>query len=517
MPSDAVMTNVLEAVPDDAGVPYLSFSVRGIAWELSRPLNASTAPRDLCTFQSERLSVTRQIAGRFATELTSRDDLILAALSLALLFVIEGILTAVLLRTDRGAASSLGFSVRQFLDLARDFRFRSLFVVPLRSAPPSALHPAAPAPRAPRALNYRLLAFAAAVLLLTSALEAAILFLSTPNPIDVTNRQVSFTLVETLRPDWNLVRDHVGAAAVKPCTSIILEGVTQGNTRINPCLTASGAVERPDPFQLVDDDVDFQFQSRVHEFGAEHTITIAGEVAHYSARVYFTLGDRRRKLLRKRTHFFQRPARTAYLHRQFLAYLFNHYVRKTNDTRMNFARLNATDWHFEFDMNDQLPIIQLNRENVFRMVSAIKYTTKARGVFPRGPEAFRLGAAVLKASTGVRVTFPDLNDFDMGSGSTWPREALMWREESRVLNWFGLLVVLAAAIALYACLRFLLKPIGTAEIAGVWVGRKVGAEEGRGPAFMRLDESKFFKVEWDDTEDDDYSSGGTNWGSGSLV
>lgn len=490
-----VINDLLETLVDNRGDEYLAFNVSGIEFAVARPLNTSQALVNYCSFQSETLAVSRQAAGAFSTELTDRDDLILAILSLLLLFVIEGILTAILLRTYHGNVSNFGFSIRQFIELIRDFRLRAL--IRGRRGNNNNTKPVAKSK-----INFRLLILATVIVLFTSVLEGTVLFLSTPGLTNVTNAKAAFTLIEVVNPDWNQIRDHVGAATVKPCTSIILQGVDQGNTRVNPCLTASGDTsileDKDNVFTEADSNVTMAIVSDMHEFGADHEITI-GDVtgnssAKYIARAYFSLGDRRRKLLRKRSLYYTWEASVKFLHRQYVAFLFNHYVRKTNDTRMNFERLKKLEFTFETDTGPLINISQVSARQRFREAASQRHKTTVTGILPRGPEAFRLGTAVLKASTGIAVEGPDLNDYDMGSGSTWAREALMWREESRSLNWLSLTVVLCCALLIYGALRYLLKPIGTAEIAGAFVANAVGADIERGPAFLGADERKTFSV-----------------------
>lgn len=70
----------------------------------------------------------------------------------------------------------------------------------------------------------------------------------------------------------------------------------------------------------------------------------------------------------------------------------------------------------------------------------------------------------------------------------------MWQEEQRYLNWLLLCIILAVALGVFGILRYLLRPIGTAEIAGEFVAESVGAEVGRPVAFMSPNEKCCFSL-----------------------
>lgn len=475
---------------DNQGIPYLWYNASDIPRGGPVPYDPNVSSINVASFLSERMRVSKRSSALFSGDLTTRDDLILTILSLLLLLVIESILTAVLLRTYNGSASNFGFSIKQFIELARQFKFRGL----IRGNPVSAGRP-------PNKINVALLLVASATLILTFWVEVAVLWLSTPEFIEVTNRKAAFTYIETLRPDWNFIRDNAGSAANRPCLSITIVGnssgtVKQGNTRITPCLVATGDLSASVGFQTVSDEVDLKFETRNHLFGAEHQITIGKSSANYKMIVYYTLNDRRRNILYKRSYFLNHEAGTFYLHRQFVAFLFNEYVRRTNDTRMNLERLLALNLLFNSTVEDggDVVVSQINRQQKFKKVTSTLLTTTVRGVLPRGDAALRFAVAFLKGSTGVAVRGPDLNDMDSGSANMWASERKMWLEESRRLNWFTMTILLAAAVAVLIVLRYLLKPIGTAEIAGAYVSKQVGAELGRPVALMGRDEKTTFSL-----------------------
>lgn len=473
---------------DNRGESFLSYDVAEISFPPAVPVDPAAEGANYATFLSEVFPVTPRSTTRFSVDLTTRDDLILTILSLLLLLVIEAILTTILLRTYKGNVSNFGFSVKQFVELARDFKFRRL----LRGTP-------VPAGQPPRKINLRLLLVASATLVFTFGVEVAVLWLSTPELTQVTNRIAAFTYEETLRPDWNNIRDNAGSAANRPCISLSIissrgTNIEQGNTRITPCMTAIGDLSTELPFQRVSGDVDLEFETKNHLFGAEHRLTIGNWTASYKMIIYFTLNDRRRKILSKRALYFTHQQATYFMHRQFVAFLFNEYVRRTNDTSMNLDRLTQLEYDESVEDGKEIVVAQINRQERFRKVTSTRLTTKVRGVLPRGDAAMRFAVAYLKGASGLSVQGPDLNDMDIGSSSTWAAERRMWQEESRRLNWLTMTILLASAVGLLIALRYLLKPIGTAEIAAAYVGRLVGAEVGRPVGLMSRDEKSSFSL-----------------------
>lgn len=482
-------------------VPYLSFNVSQISFTPAIPDNATERAVNLTSFLSELLPVTPQSTNLFSTDLTSRDDLIIAFLSLALIFVIEGILTTILLRTYQGKISSFAFSVKHFVDLARDFHIHHLVPrLPIHSSDAKSRQLTQHASPRRTKINWTLLRVAVATLVFTFGLEVLVLYFSTPQLTTVTNAKASFSLIENIIPEWPEIHSNADSAPSKPCTTITLvphasnARIEQGTTRLAPCLTATGDLAPNEQFAVVDDAVDVSITTSTHEFGAEHSITIGEHTARYRTMVYFALHDRRRKILRKRAQYFTHHAAVFYVHMQYIAYLFNEYVNKTEDVRMNAERLANLQFSHNVTDGENIVVAQVNKQQRFRKVTSVYHETKVTGIIPRGPPALRFGIAFLKGSTGISLTGPDLNDMDIGSSSTWGEERVMWEEEERQLNWFMLCIVLAVALIVFGILRYLLKPIGTAEIAGEFVVRKVGADVGRPVAYMSRDERWGFSL-----------------------
>lgn len=474
----------------DDGKEYFTFNATTIK-EVFRPENV-TGAKDVCTFLSETIQINRKATGIFSTDLTatsddtSRDDLILAFLSLALLLVIEGILTSVLLRTYNGRTSNFSFSIRQFIDLAREFRLRRLIRSHQKASPQS---------QSPRRINVKLLIIATMILSFTFGLEVLVLFLSTPQDVPVTNRVVSFTLVEAVIPDWNEVRRNILLSSNRPCTAVTFSGVEQRENQLSACMASTLLSTSAQLFPVAKDKIDVTIQSNAHEFGAEHYLTIDGLPATFVARAYFALGDGKNRIMRKRASYFNKERAMGLVHKQFIAYLFNYYnLQRPGDAQMSLQRLKDLDFSFSTTNGPAVSIMQVRGKKRFRQVISTTHMTKVSGVIPSGPEALRFAQAVLKGSTAISLAGPDENDLEMGSGNTSSRLAVMWYETARTLNWLSLFVVFMIALAMYAFLRVLLKPIGTAEIAGFFVTEAVGADWDRPPAMLADDEKKYFEM-----------------------
>lgn len=479
---------------DNQNKPYLTFNVSQITHPPAIPINATEEGANFATFLSDTLKVKKRATSVFSTDLTNRDDVLLAILSLCLLLVVEGILTSILLRTYNGYVSNFGFSIKQFVELARDFKVR--YLIWGKRAQNKA---AGTAPSKKRKVNWRLLLVALLALTLTFGLEVAILYFSSPGYTDVYNTAASFTIEENFVPDWNEVRDNAGGAANRPCTALTIvsesgTAIEQGNTRITPCLSSTGNLNSTLPFERVTGPVEVEFITDTHEFGAEHYITIGELRGAYHTIIYFTLDERGRKIMRKRAYYFTTQASVFYKHQQFIAYLFNEYTRKTGDTSMNLESLQNLKFDTKVEDGPNVIIAQINKQERFRKVISTRHITRVTGIIPRGPPALRFAIAYLKGSTGLSVRGPDINDMDIGSSSTWGLERRMWQEESRQLNWLTLTITLVVSFVLLAILRCLLKPIGTAEIAGAFVTKQVGAQPGRAVTLMNGDERQTFSL-----------------------
>lgn len=487
-------------MPNDPSVPefvslldkfekqYFVFNLESVKKGSADLNNATETGADICTFLSETIKINRRATGTFSTDLTSRDDLTLAIISLILLLVIEGTLTTILLRSNRGRINTLGFSVKQFIELAREFKFRHL-LHGRRGNPRRKVG----ANRQRRKINIKLLVIASFILLFTFGLEVVILYLSSPQLTDVKNTLTAFQLTST-NPDWNEVHKNARAATIRPCTAIIFSGVDQGSSQISSCLTAQGLPDSVEGFERVTGNISVTIRTTVHEYGDEHNVKIGDLSANYSARAYFFLGDGKPRLMRRRVKFFNKEPHVGIMHKQVIAYLFTAYARETMDESLDIDVLNNLPFKFTSDYGPAMNIIQIKGRDRYRQVTSVDHTTVVKGPIPGGAPALQFAQAVFKGSIAVSLGGPDRYDLILGSSNTFGKEALMWRETSRSLNWLSLSILLGCALVVFGILRFVFKPFGTAEIAGAYVTGVVGAEKERPPALLADDERDNFSL-----------------------
>lgn len=452
---------------DTFNQPYFSINKKPIEPARAFPISVINKT-DITSFLSETLTVSPRFSTPFTTDLTSRDDIFLAISSIIIVALIEAMLTTVLLRSKSGQIHNVSFSIKHFLELAREFRFRFLVF---------GRHPSrvsANGMMVPRKVNYKLLFLAIFLLSSTLGLEAVLIFLTSPTTLMVTNRTASFSMVETILPDWNVIQKSMNSALTRPCNELRLENVEQGLTRINACLSSSGQTSDPEMFREINGPVDLNFTTDLHNYGGEHYLTIGNQTARFQSRVYFNLGDTQRKMMAKRSRFYQFEVQTILIHRLYIAYLFTHY------NRMNPHNQTLAIWQLqnllkrartEVKAGPDAVLIKLSTLPRYRSEATRRYETIMRGILPHGAEALRFAGVVLKASTGVRVTGPDLNDLDLGSASTFSREALMWKEKIRGLNWLSLLILIVLGVFCFLILKISLSPSSTTEIAEAVVKR----------------------------------------------
>lgn len=469
---------------DNEGLPYASFNPAIIANNEVRPLNASDVGINYCTFLSDTLELGRFATGRFSTDLTERDDLILAILSVALILVIEGTLATLLLRTKGGRVNSFGFSVKYFIELARGLKSSRLL---RRRKHGKQTHR--------KKLDVKLLLVACTILSFTFGLEVLILVLSTPLLRDVYNTDTSFQLKEIETPDWNQIKRHIDAAISRPCTAVTLSmhGIDQGKTQISACVSmnvnTSILGSSLDSFKEVDDEVEVKIVTHVHEFGSSHNITIGNVTANYLVRAYFTLGDEMIRIMTKRRFMFNFERRIEMLHKQYIAYLFSEYSRRTSDTRMNIDRLRNLNFTFTTGYGPVVNIVQIQHRQRFRQVASVEHITRVKGIIPTGVASFLFAQAVLKGAFGLGLAGPDRYDLGLGTGRTPPRPAVMWRETGRSLNWLSLTIWLIVSSVVLLLLRFLLNPTGTAEIAFLYVSGTAGS-----PLYLSEQDAQYFSL-----------------------
>lgn len=342
---------------------------------------------------------------------------------------------------------------------------------------------------------------ACTILSITFGLEILILFLSTPQLRDVYNTDTAFQLKEVEIPDWNQIKENIDAAINRPCTAVTLSmpGIDQGRTQISACvsmnLPTSMFTSSLDSFQVVDDEVDVKIVTHMHEFGSAHNITIGNVTANFIVRAYFTLDDTRIRIMTKRRFMFNFERRIEMLHKQYIAYLFSEYSKRTKDTRMNIERLHNLNFTFTTGYGPIVNIVQIPKRQRFRQVASVEHNTSVKGIIPTGMASFLFAQAVFKGAFGIGLSGPDRYDLILGTGQTPPQPAVMWRETGRTLNWVSLTIWLVLSSAVLFLLRFLLQPAGTAEMAFHYVSGAAG-----NPLYFSEQDAKYFSLPSDTSQ-----------------
>eukprot|EP00177_Eucheuma_denticulatum_P003960 GFKZ01007159.1.p1 GENE.GFKZ01007159.1~~GFKZ01007159.1.p1 ORF type:complete len:566 (-),score=64.00 GFKZ01007159.1:576-2081(-) len=431
----------------------------------------------------------------FRRDLTANDDIILAILSLILLLLIQDIVTTILLRTHHGQISTFSFSVAHVMSLARDFHFRPLFRGPARRAAPK------------RHINLKLLIFALFVIFLTFGLEVAVLFLTNQELTPIRNNTLSFELRHPFSPRWQSVRYHNTASLNRPCIAISLVNVDQSKTRVSACVTSNLSTLAFGPFRNNSLSVQMIMQTDIHEYGAEHTIRVDGQQVQYSARAFFNLDDGRPRIMQQRTRQRLVRERVAMLHRQLVAIMFSAYQRETGDRDMNLTRLRQLDNTIRFQEDDDPPetrrlvITEITRDDGTLAEVAVnprRFFTRVDGVIPVGEAAFQIAQQVFKSATAVsiqRQTGGNDTDLFVGEGLV-RRRSVVWKESGRVLNVVSLVIIVAGTALVLCIMRMVLRPVATAEMAGLMVKKGVGAAWDRPPLLLADDEHDRFEVPW---------------------
>lgn len=479
---------MFEVRNDKFGLPYWSVTEKEI--NESHILNISLIHEyDIAHFLSPLLVVKNRIAGPFREDLTGRDDVVLAFLSLILLLIIDGLVTTVLLRSIDGKISNFGFSVKQIVEFIREFSFRRIFKAPRRET----------ARR--RKVNIKLLVLAAAILILIFGLEMAVLILTEPKPKEVFNTTNTFRLVQPLVPKWDMILFHTRSSMDRPCQSVSFKNVSQDVTRINVCVSARRADGDDDMklklFEEVDGDVSAKITTEMHKYGADHTVTIEEETVAYSTRAYFTLGDKKSRMMSIATRESDEAEQVKIVHNQYIAYLFTMYNITRKDGKVNVETLNLLKPKFIPSPRDSSTVTVLSilkKEPV--TVPSTKYTTTVTGRLPRGSHAFRVAQHVFAGSAAIKIADPDTKDLFMETG-LGDAKAVVWQELKRDVNWLSLCIIVVASFLILLVLRKVLKPVATAEIAGAFVKSAVGASMWRSPMELSEEEMTYFLVSQD--------------------
>lgn len=476
------MSTPFQVLPDKFENPY--YSIR--AEDFENPPNLTDirlGERNIASFLDPVFEADHRRTGPFTRDYTQRDDVLLAFLSLFLLLVIDAIVATILLRTKSGDISNFGFSIKVVLEYFRDFKLNRAFK-PGRRAQNSG--------QPDSKLNIRLLGIAISLLIFIVGLEVGILFLTDPLLKRVSNDRLTFRIKQPMLPHWDDVRFHNRASINRPCVAIGLKGVEQGPTRLNGCVSSNISVSDFGFFEEVDDDINFIIVSKLHRFGADHQIFAGGLSATYTARAFFSLYDGETRMMEHAEKAEKESLHVEAVHQQYFAYLFSAYnltVQKT--TELFLDQLNELKFNFDSVSKEDQLILDIGGLEIRSAVT--EYTTKVSGVLPRGVPALRLGHNFFKGTTAIVVAAPNETDLFLESGMLSVR-TVVWEEKSRPINLLSLCIILIAAMLLLAALRVCLKPVTVADIAGMWVKKRVGADLKRSPLELDENEDEYFKV-----------------------
>lgn len=474
-------------LPDHFDEPYLTLNLTD-----TPALNVSysreyEALKNTASLLVPFMEITPRTIGPFSKDLTARDDVILALISLFIVLIIESIIATVLLRRRQGTVSNFGFSVKQIIELVKDLNFRRIFYLPARNRHP--LHaPSAPPllpaqqqqqqPPLPK-LNIRLLILAFFLFFLTSGLEVAVFFLTNVHQRAVTNSIATFRLLQPVTPEFLNVLIHARVSINRPCEAITIESVHQAATRINGCVDTDAefsdtALFTPDDARDV---VELRIQSRLHKYGADHVIHFDGAGATYKQRTLFTLGDGRSRIMSADVVSPNEEQQMSIVHKQYVAYLFSMFNRAVAKKDQNMSLQRLRDLKFEQGSRTdggKVPVLQLGGSEL--KVPTRLYETRVEGVIPHGPAALGAAQHFFRGMAAVVVAEGNTTDMFMDSGVD-KSEAVVWEESVRTVNWLSLGVIAALGIVGLGILRWVMNPASTAQIAGVSVHRGVGDGE----------------------------------------
>eukprot|EP00177_Eucheuma_denticulatum_P005588 GFKZ01010156.1.p1 GENE.GFKZ01010156.1~~GFKZ01010156.1.p1 ORF type:complete len:534 (-),score=81.17 GFKZ01010156.1:641-2242(-) len=431
------------------------------------------------TFLRPILPVTERSTNPFTVDITANDDILLAFLSLILLLVIEGTVATFLLRSKNGLVSNFGFSVKQTIEFLRDFNIRSVYA--RRGAVTKSSR---------RSVNKKLILIAVCLLLFTFGLETCILFLTSPNISPVTNNVVTFRIRQPVTPKWAKVAFHNRASWNRPCRSARLEHVHQMETRINVCVITNRDGDLPQPFENITDSVRFTLVTRMHQYGADHTVTLDGNVTNYSTRAYFSLDDKKTRVMAAEPAPDNEPQLVETNHNLFVSYLCSLYNNEMPESEITIEMLNQ--FSIDFYHRDKENVTVIPGGN--RTVEANVYETIVDGVLPTGLAAFHVAQNVFGGAAALVVAERDTTDFFADDGAVLDEEGIVWGESIRLLNWLTLTIFLVISLLVLTALRIFMKPASTAEIAGIYVKEEVGAILARSPVEVADEELEIFWV-----------------------
>lgn len=476
-------------------VPLTQENSRNLTWKVVENAGSLLNPT---------MNVTPLTVTPFTSDLTKRDDVLLAFMSLWLLLLIEGLVTTFLLRTRKGKLSTFRFSVKQVVAFVQELNWNRVFANKATLA------------QQRRRLSYTVILFASGVILVTFGLEVAVLFLTEPEAVSVDNTMASYKLLQPVMPDYHDVRFHFGRSIDLPCEAFVFFHVDQGTTRINGCVSSSVSGRPVEQFPPAIEEKQIEIVTDLHRYGAEHTIRFKPanasdydpmDTATFSTRVFFTLADGRARVMEEGPREKTETLMVEAMHKQYIAYLYAIYGRETREvpegklTLEDLNNIRIEDLIIEDPPEDgkQFKVL-MELPNSDFMVPSRRYTTTAQGLMPSGISALRVAHHFFRGCAAISVQKGNTTDFFIDGGMDDSREVI-WMESRRIVNWLTLSLILITAMLVLAGARWLLRPVATADIAGAYVQKAVQADRGRSPVEMDPQmEKSYFIVDFEKAE-----------------
>lgn len=474
--------------------------------------------KDIASLLYPFMDVTRRVSGPFSRDLTSRDDVLLALISLLILLIIESIIATLLLRRHHGHVSNFGFSVKQIIELIKDLNFRRIFFVRSVKHPTRGVKSAQPQQPRLSKLNIRLLTIAFSIFFLTLGLEVAVLFLTNEYQRPVSNATATFRVRQPVTPEFLNVFIHSRVSINRPCEAVTIENVHQASTGMNGCVDTD--LDFTDITLFGPDsargNVQLRIQSSLHHYGADHVVQIGDDKATYKQRTLFTLGDGRSRLMATNGVLRDEEEQMHTVHSQYVAHLFSIFNRAVAgvDPNVTLKLLRDLDFQFEPPSNgEKVDVLQLPGHQL--QMPTRQYVTSVEGEIPRGSAALRVAQHFFRGMAAVVAVEGNTTDMftDKGVDSA---EAVVWEESVRTVNWLSMGVIAGIGLAALGVLRWSLNPASTAQIAGLSVDSK--AVGGDGMILRSIDvemgsENERYvlgaEVGGDEDEDEDGEAGGT--------
>ena len=458
--------------------PYLV-----VAYDDSSHFVNATNSTDINPFLSDAFMIEKLVSGPFRRDLTERrDDVLIAFLSLLLLLIIESTASAFLLRTNRGRVGVFGFSIKYVIELIQDFNVHRLF------------HQNTNSPSCHLKLNTRRLLFAFSILSLLFCVEVGIIFLTSQELRSVSNDRISFRIVQPVLVSTSHLYFHIRTSVDRPCMSANLVGVRQGATRINTCVTMRTENRTMEIIDVeYNESVTAEITTDIHDYGAEHQLRIGGLSANYSARAYFTLHDGKMRLMKSRSQSKHEKEQVEAVHKQFIGAMFTA-VMKAEKVKNGTDILDQSNKITFSSTDKEGQVIEvLQSEQKSHKVESRRYRSTMTGVMPSGLFALHVAHHVFQGSAAITLDEGNTQDLFLKEGFQ-SQKSIVWEEPVRKLNWLSLLIICLVCLFLQIPLHFLLKPVSTAFIAGLWVKHKVGAEMERSPIEVGRKERKRFQI-----------------------